>query len=332
MKVCIIGASGKLGKYMVQQALDRGYEVVGVCRERSLHKLDEFKTRITIIPGATNDRDVIRKAVAGCDGVLTVLVPWGSQHYSTGTAQAVLDYASPGARLIFSCGWHISMDGQDVYPASLRRDEKIARWVGRLTRLIDIHDFKFGIIFCNTKRMVDDLVDHLEAQGYSADRLHGDMSQQMRDRVMNKFRKSGLEFLVATDIAARGIDVDGISHVVNYDFPMHSEDYVHRIGRTGRAHAVGDAISFVTPEDRDELRRLERFIGRGIVQLRSSGSAEGPIAFRCRPGWCRARPGSCTCAIRRHSCCSTAAAKRFSASRLSSFQARVLCGTSWIFE
>ena len=140
MKVCIVGASGKLGRYMVRHALDLGYEVVGVCRERSVHKLDEFKTRITILPGATNDREVIRKAVAGCDGVLTVLVPWGSHHYSTGTAQAVLDYAPPGARLIFSCGWHISMDGQDVYPSSLRRDEKIARWVGRLTRLIDIDD------------------------------------------------------------------------------------------------------------------------------------------------------------------------------------------------
>ena len=140
MKICIVGASGKLGQYMVRHALDRGYEVVGVCRERSVGKLDAFKTRITILPGATNDREVIRKAVAGCDGVLTVLVPWGSHHYSTGTAQAVLDYAPPGARLIFSCGWHISMDGKDVFPPSLQRDEKIARWVGRLTRLIDIDD------------------------------------------------------------------------------------------------------------------------------------------------------------------------------------------------
>jgi ATP-dependent RNA helicase DeaD len=88
-----------------------------------------------------------------------------------------------------------------------------------LTRLIDLHDLKLGIIFCNTKRMVDDLVDHLNAQGYSADRLHGDMTQNMRDRVMNKFRRSGLEFLVATDVAARGIDVEDVEVVFNYDLP-----------------------------------------------------------------------------------------------------------------
>jgi len=139
-KVCIVGASGKLGKYMVQHALDRGYEVVGVCRERSVGKLDTFKGRITIIPGATNDREVIKKAVAGCDGVLTVLVPWGAHHYSSGTAQAVLDHARPGARLIFSCGWHITRDGKDVYPESLKKQEKLARWLGRLTRIVDIDD------------------------------------------------------------------------------------------------------------------------------------------------------------------------------------------------
>jgi NAD(P)-dependent dehydrogenase (short-subunit alcohol dehydrogenase family) len=140
MRVCIVGASGKLGRYVVQHALDRGYEVVGVCRERSVGKLDAFKGRITVIPGFTNDRAVIKQAVAGCDGVLTVLVPWGANHYASGTAQAVLDYAQLGARLIFSCGWHITRDGKDVYRPSLKREEKLARWLGRLTRLVDIDD------------------------------------------------------------------------------------------------------------------------------------------------------------------------------------------------
>jgi hypothetical protein len=140
MKICIIGASGKLGTYMVQHALDRGHEVAGVCRERSVGKLGAFKGRITIIPGATNDREVIKKAVAGCDGVLTVLVPWGAHQYSSGTAQAVLDYARPRARLISSCGWHITRDGQDVYPPSFKREEKLARLIGRLTHIVDIDD------------------------------------------------------------------------------------------------------------------------------------------------------------------------------------------------
>jgi len=128
-----------------------------------------------------------------------------------------------------------------------------------LTRLIDIHDLKLGIIFCNTKRMVDELVDHLNAQGYSADRLHGDMTQLMRDRVMNKFRKSGLEFLVATDVAARGIDVDDVQVVFNYDLPYDVEDYLHRIGRTGRAGRSGRAISFVAGREMFQIHNIERF-------------------------------------------------------------------------
>lgn len=139
-KVCIVGASGKLGKYMVQHSLDRGYQVVGVCRPQSMPKLDEFKGLIEVIPGYTNDRGVIQRAVAGCEGVLTVLVPWGKQGYASGTAQAVLDYAQPGARLIFSCGWHITRDGKDIYPRSLRLQIKLGGWVGRLLGAFDIRD------------------------------------------------------------------------------------------------------------------------------------------------------------------------------------------------
>lgn len=140
MKICIVGASGKLGRYMVQLALDREYEVVGVCRAVSVPKLDAYKDRITIIPGATNDRSVIRRAVDGCDGVLTVLVPWGVRQYASGTAQAVLDYANPGARLVFSCGWHITRDGKDVYSFTFRTLLAVAGFVARLARVVDIND------------------------------------------------------------------------------------------------------------------------------------------------------------------------------------------------
>ena len=140
MKVCIVGASGKLGRYMVQHALDRGYEVVGVCRERSVEKLDAFKGRITIIPGATNDREVIKRAVAGCDGVLVVLAPMGVHQYASRTAQAVLDYAEPGARLVFSCGWHITRDGKDVYSWKIKVLVNVVGRLARLARVVDLDD------------------------------------------------------------------------------------------------------------------------------------------------------------------------------------------------
>jgi NAD(P)-dependent dehydrogenase (short-subunit alcohol dehydrogenase family) len=139
-KICIVGASGKLGRYMVRHALDRGYDVVGVCRAKSVGKLEEFRDRIIIVPGATNDREVIRKAVDGCDGVLTVLVPWGIRRYSSGTAQAVLDYARPGARLVFSCGWHITLDGRDAYSRAFRLYGKVAERILRVLRVAEIDD------------------------------------------------------------------------------------------------------------------------------------------------------------------------------------------------
>src|SRR5208337_3329677 len=150
--------------------------------------------------------------------------------------------------------------------------------VDLLTRLIDIYDLKLGIIFCNTKRMVDDLVDHLEAQGYMADRLHGDMTQAKRDRVMGKFRKSGLEFLVATDIAARGIDVDDIQVVFNYDLPYDGEDYIHRIGRTGRAGRSGRAITFVSGRELFQIRNIERYTNMRITRAKIPTAGEADEA------------------------------------------------------
>jgi hypothetical protein len=139
-RICIIGASGKLGRYMIQHALERGYEIVAVCRAASVSKLDRFKDRIIIIPGATNDRRVVEEAVAGCDGVLTVLVPWGMENYASGTAQAVMDFAPSHARLVFSCGWHITRDGKDIYPLKIRAAVSIGGWLLRLFQIGEISD------------------------------------------------------------------------------------------------------------------------------------------------------------------------------------------------
>lgn len=143
-RICIVGISGKLGQYMLKHALDRGYHVNGVCREKSVGKLGaimaEHGDRITLFPGKTNDRDVIRQAVKGCTGVLTVLAPWGVQQYASGTAQAVMDFAEPGARLIYSCGWHITLDGQDRYSWKINAIIKLLSPVLRWLRLVEIDD------------------------------------------------------------------------------------------------------------------------------------------------------------------------------------------------
>ena len=128
-----------------------------------------------------------------------------------------------------------------------------------LMRLIDFHAFRSGVIFCNTQRMVDQLADDLQAQGVPADRLHGGIAQAQRTRVMNKFKKAGFEFLVATDVAARGIDVHDLELVVNFDLPYDPEDYVHRIGRTGRAGKHGMAVTLVGGRDLRKIQFLERF-------------------------------------------------------------------------
>ena len=142
-----------------------------------------------------------------------------------------------------------------------------------LCRLIDIHDIKYAIVFCATKMMVDELADHLKARGYSADKLHGDISQAMRERVMAKFRKRGFEFLVATDVAARGLDVDDIEVVFNYDLPQDAEDYVHRIGRTGRAGRSGRAITFVAGREIWKMQQIIRFT-KGKVRRERVPTAE----------------------------------------------------------
>ncbi|MBX3734397.1 MAG: DEAD/DEAH box helicase [Verrucomicrobiae bacterium] len=145
-----------------------------------------------------------------------------------------------------------------------------------LTRLIELHDVGRAIVFCNTQRMVDELTGHLNASGYRADAIHGGLAQAARDRVMAGFRKAALDLLVATDVAARGIDVEGIEVVFNFDLPYDPEDYVHRIGRTGRAGRSGLAISFVSGREVFAIRNIERFTRQRLRrgQVPSHGEIE----------------------------------------------------------
>ncbi|AEG17481.1 DEAD/DEAH box helicase [Methanobacterium paludis] len=135
-----------------------------------------------------------------------------------------------------------------------------------LSRLLDIHNFKLSLVFCNTKRRVDKLVTHLQIRGYAADGLHGDMTQSQRDRVMAKFRNGKIEVLVATDVAARGIDVENVEAVFNYDVPNDDEYYVHRIGRTGRAGKTGMAFTFVSGKEIYQLRDIQKYTKTKIEQ------------------------------------------------------------------
>jgi ATP-dependent RNA helicase DeaD len=143
-----------------------------------------------------------------------------------------------------------------------------------LCRLIDLEDVKLAIIFCATKMMVDELTEHLIARGYGADKLHGDMTQAMRERVMGRFRKRKVEFLVATDVAARGLDVEDIEIVFNYDLPHDGEDYVHRIGRTGRAGKGGKAVTFVAGREIYRLENIQRFTRSRIRRERIPSAEE----------------------------------------------------------
>lgn len=128
-----------------------------------------------------------------------------------------------------------------------------------LTRLIDIYNYKLSIVFCNTKKRVDEVTDMLQARGYMCDKIHGDMKQTLRMNVINKFKRGDIEILIATDVAARGLDIDSVEAVFNYDMPTHEEYYVHRIGRTGRAGKEGISFTFITSRDFHLLRSIMRY-------------------------------------------------------------------------
>ncbi len=164
-----------------------------------------------------------------------------------------------------------------------------------LLHLLRDASLQMVLVFSRTKHGADKLARRLVEAGITTAKLHSNRTQGQRLQALKQFRSGEVRVLVATDIAARGIDVDGISHVINYDFPPQPEDYVHRIGRTARAQAIGDAVSFVTPDDRENLRGLEKFLGRGLPLRRVDvlpprPRAAAPATYARRPPG--RRPGS----------------------------------------
>jgi ATP-dependent RNA helicase DeaD len=148
-----------------------------------------------------------------------------------------------------------------------------------LCRILDIEKPPQAMVFCSTKRMVDMLAHKLRAYGYSADGIHGDLSQTARDKVMSKFKSGKMKILIATDVAARGLDIEGVTHVFNYDIPEKPEDYVHRIGRTARAGKTGKAITFVTKEEQYLVKAIENF-GRTKIEQDEVPEATGRDTVR----------------------------------------------------
>lgn len=165
------------------------------------------------------------------------------------------------AKLIKVVRKELTVENIDQYYYEVRPKNKTEI----LSRLIDIYNPKLSVVFCNTKRQVDELISELKGRGYFADGIHGDMKQQQRDRVMDDFRNGKTEILIATDVAARGIDVDGVDIVFNYDLPQDEEYYVHRIGRTGRAGKSGLALSFISGREVYKLKDIERYCKTKIL-------------------------------------------------------------------
>ena len=184
--------------------------------------------------------------------------------FSATMPQAIMDIAQKyqhDAQHVQVAQTELTVPQIDQYYYDVRRKDK----TDVLTRLLDFYSPKLSLVFCNTKAMVDTLAEQLQVRGYVAEGLHGDMKQSARDRVMKKFRTGTTEILIATDVAARGIDVDDVEAVFNYDIPREAEYYVHRIGRTGRAGRAGRAFSFVRGKEVYRLRDIQKYCKTKII-------------------------------------------------------------------
>ncbi|MDP8217994.1 MAG: DEAD/DEAH box helicase [Candidatus Theseobacter exili] len=193
--------------------------------------------------------------------------------------EEIMNHTNPGKRtLLFSAtipgrikalarkymdGYELLRDNKEPLTTNLTEqiyfEVKASEKFEALCRIIDIEDAFYGLVFCRTKSDVDDVVSHLTDRGYDAESIHGDISQAQRERTLEKFKKKRVNTLIATDVAARGIDVINLTHVINYSLPQDPESYVHRIGRTGRAGNEGTAITFITPSEYNRLMFIQRF-------------------------------------------------------------------------
>ena len=270
----------KLAKYM------HGIKVLPVYGGQDIgRQIKALKGGATIIIGTPGRiMDHLRRKTIRCDHVNTIVLDEADEMLNMGfreDIETILSYITNEDRqtVLFSATMpkpilditrkyqkkdvkHIKITKKELtvpnieqYYYDVRRHDKI----DVLTRLLEYYSPKLSVVFCNTKRMVDDLASELTSRGYLAEALHGDMKQQQRDRVMKNFRNGKTEILIATDVAARGIDVDDIEAVFNFDIPQDDEYYVHRIGRTGRAGRCGRAFSFVKGKEVYKLKDIMRY-------------------------------------------------------------------------
>lgn len=267
-----------LSRYM------HGIKILPVYGGQDITKqIRSLKGGVQIIVGTPGRvMDHLRRRTIRCDYVHTIVLDEADEMLNMGfreDIETVLEYL-PGERqtVLFSATMpkpilditkkyqhdavtikvvkkELTVSNIEQYYYDVKRKDKVEV----LTRLLDFYNPKVSIVFCNTKKMVDELARELTARGYFAEGLHGDMKQAQRDRVMANFRKGKTDILIATDVAARGIDVDDVEAVFNYDIPQDDEYYVHRIGRTGRAGRTGKAFSFVKGKEVYKLKDIMRY-------------------------------------------------------------------------
>ena len=274
----------KLGKYM------HGVKVLPIYGGQDIGKqIRSLKGGAQIIIGTPGRvMDHLRRKTIRCDFVDTIVLDEADEMLNMGfreDIETVLEYLPEERQtMLFSATMpkpileitkkyqkdattikvvkkELTVPNIEQYYYDVKRKDKVEV----LSRLLDVYDPKLSLVFCNTKRMVDEVTEALQGRGYFAEGLHGDMKQSQRDRVMNGFRNGKTEILVATDVAARGIDVDDVEAVFNYDLPQDDEYYVHRIGRTGRAGKSGTAFTFVKGKEVYKLKDIQRYCKAKIL-------------------------------------------------------------------